>query len=129
MKTDNIILEENWEKEFDKNFTDHKDDWGISVIGYGVTTRQMKNFIKKLLLSKLKEAREQTLKEVEYKSKYLTHNQDTIGGKLRLKGTRLSIDTVLEHIALGWEGKALKEAYPTFFEALTKLSKLKEETK
>ena len=33
------------EERFDAKFADYKDDWGVSVIGYGVTTNDMKTFI------------------------------------------------------------------------------------
>jgi hypothetical protein len=38
-----------WEKEFDEKFMNCKDDWGVNVVGYGITKRTIKNFIRQLL--------------------------------------------------------------------------------
>ena len=39
-----------------------------------------------------------------------------LGGKPRLRGTRLSVEFVLELLAAGWDSEALRENYPNLSE-------------
>jgi uncharacterized protein (DUF433 family) len=44
-------------------------------------------------------------------SQYLERDPDTLAGAVRIKGTRLSVDFVLELLEKGWTEKELSENY------------------
>jgi len=55
----------NWEKEFDKKFIDCKDGWGVNAVGYGVTKRKIKNFIKTLMIDTLEKITKENFTMIE----------------------------------------------------------------
>ncbi len=47
---------------------------------------------------------------------YIVSDPTVLGGKPILKGTRLSVEFVLELLAAGWDRAAIKENYPNLTE-------------
>ena len=47
---------------------------------------------------------------------YIVSDPTILGGKPILKGTRLSVEFVLELLAAGWDRQALQENYPNLTE-------------
>lgn len=47
---------------------------------------------------------------------YVVSDPAVLGGKPILKGTRLSVEFVLELLAVGWDRAAIKENYPNLTE-------------
>ncbi|MBI5380081.1 MAG: DUF433 domain-containing protein [Nitrospirae bacterium] len=47
---------------------------------------------------------------------YIVSDPDVLGGKPILKGTRLSVEFVLDLLAAGWDRAAIKENYPNLTE-------------
>lgn len=45
-------------------------------------------------------------------SRYLEKDPDTLAGAVRIRGTRLSVDFILELLEKGWTEKDLLENYP-----------------
>lgn len=43
---------------------------------------------------------------------HLNHHPDVLGGKPRIKGTRISVELVLERLGDGWTVEQLLESYP-----------------
>lgn len=104
-----------WEEEFDKIFPKGVSKPHPFADTEMACTTEVKAFISTLLQQAVEE-------RINKKSKYLESNSDVRTGILVMKNTRLPIDVVLEHIALGWDIESLKEAFPTFFESLSKLT-------
>lgn len=53
--------------------------------------------------------------DIDWKE-YITCDPAILGGKPTLKGTRLSIEFVLELLAGGWGGPAIRDNYPNLTE-------------
>jgi uncharacterized protein (DUF433 family) len=47
---------------------------------------------------------------------YIQSDPGVLGGKPHLAGTRLAVEFVLELLAGGWDGEALRENYPSLTE-------------
>jgi hypothetical protein len=45
-----------WEKRFDSKYHTYVDTWNVPSVGYGVTARKMKNFIRKAIKEELEKA-------------------------------------------------------------------------
>ena len=43
---------------------------------------------------------------------HIDRNPDVLGGKPRIRGTRISVELILERLGDGWTVKQLIEAYP-----------------
>jgi len=55
------------------------------------------------------------MEEVDWRQ-HIVSDPGVLGGKPRLRGTRLSVEFVLELLAAGWDREALWENYPNLTE-------------